>query len=273
MSLMVLYLPFLVQIVFMLGFPLALGFFIWKRLGIRWGLFGVGAITFIVSQVVHLPLNSGLTAAFKVGWLPKLPEAIHLPFNAVVLGLTAGLCEELTRYLVYRFWIRKARTWREALMFGAGHGGVESIILGLLVALTFVNMLALRGMDLSALGLPADQLEALREQVTTYWALPWYVPLLAGAERFFAICLHVAMAVVVLQVFIRGKLRYLFAAVAYHALTDATAIYAAGLGWSPQALEGLVALFAVISLVIIWWYRPRRNEAETAAPASSSTTC
>jgi len=36
-----------------------------------------------------------------------------------VLGLTAGLCEESARYIGYRWLIKQARRWRDALMLGA----------------------------------------------------------------------------------------------------------------------------------------------------------
>src|SRR5688572_30652271 len=116
-----LYLTYALNFLLMIALPILLGAFLARRLGVRWSLFGIGAVTFIASQVVHLPLNAGLTALFANQILPNPPLVWKLPFNAIVLGLTAGLCEEIARYVVYRRWIKSARTWREALMFGAGH--------------------------------------------------------------------------------------------------------------------------------------------------------
>lgn len=248
-------LAFLTEIVVMLGAPVALGLFLWRRWGLSWMLFFAGAVTFVGSQVVHLPLNEGLTALFRLDWMPKPPEAWQLPFNAVVLGLTAGLCEETARYLVYRFWQKDARTWRQALMFGAGHGGVESVIFGLLVGVTFVSMAALRGVDVTEMGLPA---EAAR-QVADYWAIPAYMPLLGAAERLLAILLHLSLAALVMQAFLRQRLWPLWAAIGWHALVDAVTIYASGT-WSAVAAEASLAVLSLGSVGILWATRRARAD-------------
>ena len=127
-----LYLTHALNGLLMIGLPLALGAFLARRLGVGWRLFWIGAVTFVASQVVHLPLNIGLTRVAAGGYLPKPPAEWKLAANAAILGLTAGLCEETARYLVYRWWLKSARTWRDGLMFGAGHGGIEAMIFGTL---------------------------------------------------------------------------------------------------------------------------------------------
>ena len=102
----------------MLLLPLGLALFLTRRFRLGWGLVGAGALTFLASQVVHLPLNAGLTALFRAGWLPAPPPAWTW-FNPVVLGLTSGGCEELARYAAYQWALRRTRTWRQALAFGA----------------------------------------------------------------------------------------------------------------------------------------------------------
>ena len=91
---MILYLAFGVEILFMLLFPLALGFYLVRRFGVHWRLFGFGTLAFVGSQVVRLPLLYGATFAFRQGMLPSLPERYALALNVVVVSLTAGLFEE-----------------------------------------------------------------------------------------------------------------------------------------------------------------------------------
>ncbi len=257
----------------MIALPLALGWLLTRRFGLGWRLFWIGGLTFIGSQVVHLPLNFGLTALFARGLLPAPPEAYHLLFNATVLGLTAGLSESLARYVVYRWWIKAARTWREGVLFGAGHGGVEAIILGLLAGLALVQMIALRQADLSGL-VPPEQLNLLREQVTAYWSAPWYASLLGAVERVFALTLHVTAAVLVLQVFRRNNILWLPAAIGWHALADAVTVYSVQ-QWGIYVTEGLLAIFALLSLVILLALRPRAPEPlppdPEPVPGSSAT--
>ncbi len=239
----------------MLLFPVALGFYLVRRFGVRWGIFGFGALAFVGSQVVRLPLLYGATIAFQQGVLPSPPERYTLVFNIIVMSLTAGLFEEGARYLVYRFLIKKARSWREALAFGAGHGGIESILLGLGVVLTLVTMIVLQGMDLSQLPLSGEQATLIAQQVEQFFALPWYTPLLGGVERLFAITLHISLAVLVLQVFTQGKISYLFIAMGYHGLANLIAVFI-NAKWGAVAAESAVLLVALFSLWIIRRYRP-----------------
>ncbi len=259
-------LAFLIEIVIMLGAPAALGWLLWRRWRLPWMLFFTGAVTFLASQVAHLPLNAGLTALFRFDWMPKPPETWQLPFNAAVLGLTAGLCEETARCLVYRSWLKDARTWRQALVFGAGHGGIESVITGLLVGATLVSMAAMRGVDVSALGLSADQAAETARQVAEFWVLPAYLPLLAAAERLMAILLHLSLAALVMQVFLRQRLWPLWAAIGWHALVNAVAVYVNS-AWGAVAAEASLAALSLGSVSILWAARRAEQPLPNPQPA------
>ncbi len=122
-----------------------------------------------------------------------------LVVNAIILGLLAGIFEETARYILFRYILKNARTWKEGILVGLGHGGVEALLLGILAAVTFVTMIGYRSIDLSTVpSIPADQLELARQQVGTYWSSPWYAALLGLVERIFAICLHLSFSVMVL---------------------------------------------------------------------------
>ena len=65
---------------------------------------GAGAITFIGSQIVHLPLN------WKLGQIGLIPSATPISFQtAALLGLTAGLCEELARAAALTWCVAEVR--------------------------------------------------------------------------------------------------------------------------------------------------------------------
>ena len=258
-----LYLTYPLDALSMIALPVAVGVFLARKLGVTWMLFGAGALTFIASQIVHIPLNIGLTTLFAKGSLPTPPAEWQLPFNAVVLGLTAGLSEELSRYLVYRRFLKSARTWRQALMFGAGHGGAEAIILGVLVAATFVTMLSLRGSDLSFV--PADQRELATQQIAAFWSAQWYDTLLGAVERVSAMCVQVSLAVIVLQSFTRNNPLWLGLAIVWHAVVDAVAVIAVQT-WGVYWTEAIVGLFAMISLMAL--FALRQPEGEAAPPES-----
>jgi uncharacterized membrane protein YhfC len=257
----------------MIAMPVALGFLITRRFQLGWRLFFIGAATFILSQLGHIPFNYLVTALFQREVLPAPPPEWSAVFSAVFLGLSAGLWEEGMRYAVYRGWAKDARTWSKGVLFGTGHGGIEAILLGLLVLVTYVQMVALRGADLSAV-VPADQLTLAQQQVASYWAYPWPVTLLGAVERLFSIPLHIACAVLVLQTFLRKQARWFWFAVLWHALADAAIVYLARM--LPQGevttffiLEIPTGIAALVSLAIIFALRtPEPVEQVEAEPAA-----
>ncbi len=260
-----LYLTHALNFLLMIALPILLGAFLARspersrRIGVRWSLFGIGVVTFIASQVVHIPLNLGLTALFQNHILPNPPLAWKLPFNSIVLGLTAGLCEELARYIVYRRWITSARTWREALMFGAGHGGVEAIIVGVLAGIGFVNMVILKNPDWASYFLTPEQQVLAAPQIAADWSAPWYTTLLGALERLFALTFHLAMAVVVLQAINRKNLLWLGLAIFLHAAVDGVAVFAVST-WDVYTTEAIVGVFALIGLGLIFGLKPAHEE-------------
>lgn len=195
-----------------------------------WLLFGIGSLTFILSQVVHLPLNQWLA---DLGLLPGTASTdIPIVQTALIAGLTAGLCEELMRAAGFAI-LRKMRpAWmrlQDSVMLGLGHGGIESMVFGgVLTAATASSLLPLIGADLSKLGLTADQLALLQNQIDSLAANPWNsaLPLL---ERIIAISAHVVFSIMVWKAFSGAGLRrnwfYIPLAVLYHAGVDFAAVY------------------------------------------------
>ena len=240
----------------MILLPILLGFWLTRKFKLSWKLFFAGALTFIASQVLHIPFLVGLTALFNNGTLPSPPQAWTTIFNAVLLGLLAGIFEETARYILFKFFLKKSHTWNEGVLVGAGHGGVEAIIIGVIGVLTVVNMVIMRNADLSAMGIPADQLALAKQQVAAFWASPAYMGLLGFAERIFAICLHISLSVMVLYSVAYKKPVWFWLAVLWHALVDAAAVYLMPL-IGAMAVEGVVAVMAIVSLAILFGLRPR----------------
>jgi uncharacterized membrane protein YhfC len=233
----------------MIALPTSLGVFLVRKFGLGWRIWWIGAGTFILSQIGHIPFNSVLTLLFQRGVLPSPSPEWRLPFNAAILGLSAGLWEELARYAILRWWARDIRSWRQGVLYGAGHGGIEAILLGVLVLYNFFYMLAIRSTELSAL-VPPDQLAAAQSQVTSFWSAPWYQTLLGALERAFTIPTQIALAVLVLQCLLRGQKRWLVAAIAWHTVVDCVAVFGSRT-LNVYSTEVIIGGFALISLVII----------------------
>ncbi|RPI26683.1 MAG: YhfC family intramembrane metalloprotease [Chloroflexota bacterium] len=63
----------------------------------------MGAGTFIFSQILHIPFNTGVGLVINNALTPTGTEAWIPIFQAVFLGLSAGVFEEVSRYIMYRF--------------------------------------------------------------------------------------------------------------------------------------------------------------------------
>lgn len=253
----------------MVGMPVVLGLWLWRRYPERatWRIWGIGVAAMLLAQVGHFPFNWLLTALFRNTAISSWPHVWTIIFNGVVLGLSAGLWEECFRYIAYRWMAKDARSWGAGLMLGAGHGGVEAILLGVYVIYFLFQMIALQSVDLAQV-VPAQQLAAAQQQVAAFWATPWYLTMMGALERVFALLFHLTASVMVLQVFLRRQLRWLGLAIVLHALLDAIAVIASGLG-NIFIVEGLVAVFSLFTLGILWYLRRLTPDAppEAAAPA------
>ncbi|AHB50201.1 hypothetical protein W911_10840 [Hyphomicrobium nitrativorans NL23] len=214
----------------MILLPVTLAWVVVRRLGTPVRFLAWGAGTFLLAQAVRLPLLQGLTALLQSGALPLPPPAYLAVFNIAILAVTAGLFEEGARYLAYRHAIPDARSWNAAVTFGVGHGGIESILLGCLMA-----------WQLAALPAGPD-------------TLPWAVPFLGAVERVFALALHVALAVVVLQAITRRNLAWLAAAIGAHAAANAIGVSVLA-GYGPIAAEAALGLVAVLALAVLFRLR------------------
>jgi uncharacterized membrane protein YhfC len=234
-----------------------------RNFKLSWKLILSGGLTFIASQVLHIPLVVAIGSFMKEN---------TLLVNAVILGLLAGIFEETARYILFKMILKNSRTWKEGVLVGLGHGGTEALLLGILAAVAFVTMLTYRSIDLSTVpSIPADQVELAKQQVAGYWSTPTYMAFIGLFERILAICLHVSLSVMVLYAIANNKPLWFWLALLWHALVDAVAVYVAQKVGILE-VEGIVAIFALISLGIVFMLRPmfsqeitHRGEPETAA--------
>ena len=253
-------------IAFMVGYPLGVAVVFHRRLAVGWRYFGYGALVFFVSQmVVRVPLVLVATPLIA----PAISSSrVLLVGWGLLLALTAGLFECGGRYLGYRWLMRREeKTWEKAVMYGVGHGGLESMVLvaGLAI-LQFVGLLSLTNASLEAMT-PAQR-AAVLQQIAVFTTGPFWLPLLGAWERLWTMAIQVAMSVLVLQVFRRGSLVWLGLAIGMHTVVDfvaPTLIPLLGLPVLPTALlaEVAVTVFGLVGLWIVLALRPSRIHVRT----------
>lgn len=244
--------------IFAIIYPLILGVIVRKQLGVGWKYFWFGALVFLVFQLLtRVPIITVLQDTVLAPLLRS--SAVFVWIWLVILAITAGLFEEVGRYVGYRLFLRREpRTWSKAVMFGLGHGGLESMVLvGGSLLLTLLNIVILSATNLSSL--PVAQRQMVIEQFAAINAQPVWLPLLAAWERLWIVPLQVALAVIVLQVFRRQQISWLFLAILLHALVDfVTVAILHAFGQSPTIellVEGIICAFGLFGLWIIWRLR------------------
>jgi uncharacterized membrane protein YhfC len=236
--------------------PVVLAIFLARRYRCRWRYWLYGLLVFLLSQgITRVP------AMLYFQTRPAVAEALKQPVwfwtFLVFAAFTAGLFEEGGRWLAFRWAIPPAeRRWPTALMLGAGHGGLESIGIGLLTLGTLAGYLAITLLPPGSLGIPASQIEEARKQFT---GIHGWEALLGGWERLGALAVQVALTVLVLQAFLRGR-RWWWYALGFHTLVDFSSLALLHVarenwGWGLQAAslltEGLVTVYALVGLWLI----------------------
>lgn len=252
----------LLQTVFVTALPFVVLALLRRRFRLTLGLVGAGALTFLGSQLVHLPLNSLLG---KVGWLGGGPA--RLLTNSLVVGMTAGLCEEVARYVVLRFWRRDARSGPQGLTFGVGHAGIEAIgLVGLAGAIALFQIAIVDRNGVENLGLLPEQSATLARQLRTFESTPLWVPALTVLERVCSMAFHLAATLVVLVAVVRRRPLLLVVAIVSHAVADAVVVYSMGRFGIVAMNLSLVALLPAEYLVIAWAFRALPSHDEVVPP-------
>ncbi|HRQ31554.1 MAG TPA: YhfC family glutamic-type intramembrane protease [Anaerolineales bacterium] len=181
------------------------------------------------------------------------------------MGLLAGIFEETARYILFKFILKRSRSWKEGVLVGLGHGGIEAILIGISAVATLVFMMSYRSIDLSTVpSIPPEQLELAKQQVDAFWSTQPFMALLGFFERVFAMCLHVCLSLMVLYRLAKKQAVWFWLALLWHAFVDAAAVYASKSVGALQT-EGLIAIFALISLWIIFKMRPKFEQINQAS--------
>lgn len=208
----------IIGVAIMIVAPFVAGAIATRRLSAGWRVFWMGAVAFVVSQMLlRIPLVTALQAALG----PQIAGSAVLSFVAATsLSLTAALFETAGRYAGYRLLLRRdPKSWDTGVMFGLGHGGIESaLLIGGLAIFQLVTLTTLTAADLAAL--PAAHAEGLRALAASVNVQPAWLGLAGAWERIVGITFHVGMSVLVLQTIVRGEWRWIGYALGAHFLMD-----------------------------------------------------
>ncbi|MBC5624564.1 YhfC family intramembrane metalloprotease [Clostridium sp. NSJ-49] len=235
---------FIVNIIISIGIPLGIliYFAIKKKQFVK--PFLVGALVFLVSQVVlRIPLLNGVVA--KTDWFYNM-SVLNPILYAVFLGLTAGIFEEVGRFIGFEIGLKKNRRWYDGIAFGLGHGGIEAILfagISSIQNLYVIFSLNNGTFNSSLVGASEETVRGIFDSTSSIMVL------YGGIERISAIIMHIGFTMLVLYGINKGKKAlYLLWAILAHGVVDTTVVVVQQAGASIHMVELICIVFAIILL-------------------------
>ena len=251
-----------VSLIISVGTPVALCIALKRKTAAKLSDMLLGAVTFVIfamflEQLLHLLMS----AVFG----DKLTGNLWL--SALYGGAAAAVFEEFGRLLAMKYFLGNRLKKENALMYGVGHGGIESLFIG---GLTCVSNLATAFMinggtlENALAGLDEAARASSLATISQLWTLPAYLFYMAGVERLIALTLQICLSYLVYRA-LRYRRRGLFAAaMGIHFVVDALGGLLKNAVPVP-ALEAILA--AVVAVTAFFTLRLYRAETESAASA------
>ncbi len=237
---------FTVSGILAVAIPLLVGELLRRRLGVRWGVYSAGCIMFVFS-LARLPLNASFSGAVERSLSGDLLRFLLIAFPS----LTTAIFEELARFSAFRILI-KDLSWENGVMYGAGHGGFESILMaGLNVVVTGLTLI------ISPAVVPPEQVQAIS-------ALPAIIPMAGLYERIMDIAINIGLSIMVLRCVARTKYVYLGLAIVIHFILNLSASYLSGFGiqWSSMIVTAFAIPLTLYAAVTRDSSQPENTELE-----------
>lgn len=229
------------------SFALPIGLFIYakKKLGAKAAPFFIGCGVFFVMVVM-------LEAAIHRIVFQLAGEALtgSVILYAVYGGLMAALFEETGRYIAMRFLV-KPMDFPNAFMYGAGHGGVEAMLLcGVASISNIASAVMINSGTMSAqlASLDAKKAADTAAALSALWTTPSLTFFAGGVERLLAVVLHVSLSILVFQSIRKKSRKDLLNAYLFHFVIDSLAVLLSAVAsvWVVELVVALVTGGAVL---------------------------
>ncbi len=211
---------FVISILIQVGLPIALGFIIIRRYNVEWKVLGIGVLAFMLAQVIQSPIYQAITDTEQYrSILTAWPSTLVI----ILFAFLAALIENVIRFGSFWFLKQRVKAWGAGLALGAGHGGIEMLLVGFQFLLNFIFAISVSTQGTGSLEITPEEAAALNNQINAFWALPWYLPLSSALQRLSAFSLQMALSVMMWVAFSRRKWIFLAAALLWHTALNAVA--------------------------------------------------
>jgi len=225
-----------------------------RRVRASWKFWLYGAIVFVVFQgVLRLPWMVALNFLFR--------EALRSSFAFLVAfaafaALTAALFERGGQWVLFSRFVKPSdRTAPNALMVGAGHGGVEALLIGLLIALQGAQYITISLLPPEAL---KGHEQVIAQVKAVFAQMAWWSPFMGMWERLSTQVFQIAATMMVWKAF-QASRNWFWLAVASHfgadflmPLLHIQAKSRLGTDTGSLVTEVAIAVYAAVWAYIVW---------------------
>lgn len=260
----------------LLSFCIPLALFLWYRKRRKADLlpFFIGmAVMFLFALVLESLVHQLVLNVLPVGQV--ILNNIWL--YALYGGLMAGLFEETGRFIAFKTVLKRCQTRDvNALMYGAGHGGIEAaMVLGgamisNIVIAVMLNLGLASLLTATANEATLPQLEAVFDALKTTAPASYFIGLI---ERVIAVPLQIALSVLVWFAAKKKRKWYLYPiAILLHFLVDGVMVVAAhyiSSIWIDYAIL-VTVIVPVLLLTFAVWKRNRTEEPGSVTDAEKT---
>ena len=229
------------------SFALPIGLFVYakKKLGAKTAPFFIGCGVFFVMVLM-------LEASIHRIVFQLAGEALtgSVILYAVYGGLMAALFEETGRYIAKRFQV-KPMDFTNAIMYCAGHGGVEAMLLcGVASIRNIASAVMINSGTMSAqlATLDAEKAADTAAALSALWTTPSLTFFAGGVERIIAVVLHLSLSILVFQSIRKKAPMELVRAYLFHFVIDSLSVLLSAVAsvWVVELVVALVTGGAVL---------------------------
>jgi uncharacterized membrane protein YhfC len=255
-----------VTIIICFLYPIAIYVYASKRYHTRLLPVVIGASIFILFGVILKAVGTGILLL-----IPGFKEtADNIPvLKAFIAAVLAGVFEETGRFVAFKLLNKKNKCEDigTAFAYGAGHGGIEAIVI---VGIAMLNSLLLAmtinfaGANSMTAGLEGETLKSVVDGVNQLTQSNCLIFLTSGFERFVAMSFHVAASVLVFMAVMNKKRFYLYPlAIGLHTILNIPAgLYQVGILPNIYVVEGIIFILATLVCGFTYFQSKKMHESE-----------
>jgi len=250
----VLLVTYVLIILIEVGLPVGLGVWLLRKYKSLWVLLVTGVAAYALAELIHIPALNGIQTLFNNGTL-AVPPTKWLPLvNGLIVGALTGILENITRWVGFKINGKNSKPFRSAMALGLGHGGIQLIMVGILLAINLSTVLFYNAGAQIAKGVSAATVQSYLAQIQSYWASPWYYGALNLFEHLATFVSQFVITVMVWRAVSKHQPLWLLWAVLYQTVNEGITTFLSGMNWGLWEIEGIIALFLLLNLLLMYFF-------------------